>query len=214
MRVCYLVLLRVFCCKAIIWKKLFLLTEIILITGCATIPPINHEFKSRETYQVPNSLIWEPVSSFLVNNVAPIEVTDKESGKLITGTFKVPYEGFQYYSKYTDCGELAGLLVFREILGEFEISISESAIDTTVVEISPHYRAALWFANSFKGWVPCQSRGYVEKMLFDELNLKLENYKKTAAKKSNEEKTECSQILPSFRDDAFKKLLRGTTSLT
>jgi len=102
-------------------------------------------------------------------------VHDRKSGFLITKEFNVPYEGFQYKSIYADCGQLAGLYVYNEIIGQYELLISESEDNSTTLRIIPHYRASLWLGKSFKGWIQCQSRGYVENLLIGEIKEYIQN---------------------------------------
>ena len=112
-------------------------------------------------------------SNFLEAEVSAIDTADKKSGYLKTKEFTVPYNGFQYQSKYADCGKLGGLNVYHEIIGYYEIFITESDEKKTTVRTLPHYRASLWSGKDFKGWVPCESRGYVEQLLMDDLRAKI-----------------------------------------
>ena len=171
-----------FVLKAKSGKKVFLFILIVILTGCATLPPLQHEIQTEETYPVLYDDLWEPMSSFFVNRVAAVETVDKESGILKTKEFSVPYESFRYRSEYTDCGAPGGLYVYRHIIGHFELRVSETEEDFILVKISPHYRASLWLGNSFEGWVTCQSKGYVEKLLFDDLRLKLKDSPKVKAR--------------------------------
>jgi hypothetical protein len=142
---------------------------LILVTGCASVLPMKHEFKSHETFPIPFNDVWKLSSNFLETKVSAIDTADKKTGFLKTKEFTVPYSGFQYQSKYADCGKLGGLNVYHEIVGYYEIFISESDENRTTVRTVPHYRASLWSGKEFKGWVPCQSRGYVEQLLIDDL---------------------------------------------
>ncbi len=150
-------------------KRLPYIVVLILVTGCVTIPPTKHEYKSHENFPVSLNKVWNLSSNFLAEKVAAIDTADKKSGFLKTKEFNVPYEGFQYKSIYADCGELAGLYVYRKIIGHYDIFISESEDNRTTLRTFPHYRASLWLENNFKGWVQCQSRGYVEKLLINNI---------------------------------------------
>jgi hypothetical protein len=150
-------------------KRVPLLIVLILVTGCATILPMKHDYKSQENFPVPFNKVWNLSNNFLARNVSAIETADRKPGFLLTKEFNVPYEGFQYKSIYADCGQLAGLYVYHEIIGYYELYISESADNKTTLRIMPHYRASLWLGKSFKGWIQCQSRGYVEKLLIDDI---------------------------------------------
>jgi hypothetical protein len=146
---------------------------LILVTGCVTTLPMKHEIKSHETFPIPFNDIWKLSSNFLETEVSAIETADKKAGFIKTEEFNVPYEDFQYQSKYTDCGKLGGLNVYHEIVGYYEIFISESDENRTTVRTVPHYRASLWSGKKFKGWVTCQSRGYVEQLLIDDVRAKI-----------------------------------------
>jgi hypothetical protein len=148
----------------------------ILVTGCLSALPLKHEYKSYENFPVPLNEVWELSSNFLEENVSAIDTADKQSGFLKTKEFNVPYSGFQYQSEYADCGKLGGLYTYHKIVGHYEIFISESKENRTVVSTIPHYRASLWLGKSFKGWIPCQSRGHVEQLLMDYLRTKNKEY--------------------------------------
>jgi hypothetical protein len=147
---------------------------LILVTGCVTTLPMKHEIKSHETFPIPFNDIWKLSSNFLETKVSAIETADINTGFLKTKEFTVPYNGFEYQSKYADCGKLGGLYVYHEIIGYYEIFISESDENRTTVRTIPYYRASLWYGKKFKGWVPCQSRGYVEQLLIDDLRTQIE----------------------------------------
>ncbi len=203
-------------------NKIILFSLLILLTGCATIPPVQQVIQSEETFPVPYDAVWEPLQSFFASGVTSVESTDKEIGLLTTKEFTVPYEGYKYRSKYVDCGELAGLTVYRKMIGKYDIFISKLEGKKVSVKADANYRAALYSGTEFKGWVTCQSRGYIEKLLFDDLRAKLKDYKETAPQDQTIEaeavqkpevrhsqtlvESTCAHILPSFRDDVFKKL--------
>ncbi len=150
-------------------NKLAYFIVFILVTGCATILPMNHEFKSHENFPAPYNKVWNLSNNFLSKKVSPIKTEDIKSGFLETKEFKVSYEGFQYKSKYADCGQLAGLYVYHEIVGQYQIYISELAANRTTLRIVPNYRASLWLGKSFKGWVQCESRGHIENLLISDI---------------------------------------------
>lgn len=198
-------------------KRLFLLSILLIVTGCATLPPIKHKIKTRETYTANYEKLWEQTNDSVKNVIAEIEVADEKTGVIRTKEFKAPYEGFQYVSKYADCGEPGGLYVYRGIIGYFDISISEIDGNKVYVEANAHYRAPMWLGNSFKGMVVCQSRGHLEGLLFDdlriyvsELNEKPEDQEYSEpdlSQASQKEKSECINILPPFRQDLFRRIL-------
>jgi hypothetical protein len=135
----------------------------ILVTGCVTALPVKHEYKSREIFPVPFNEIWD-----------------------------VPQSGFQYQSEYTDCGNLGGFYTYHKIVGYFEIFISETEDNSTSVRTIPHYHASLWLGKSFKGWIPCQSKGYIEQLFMDELRAEINKIrikKALDSQKSDEEST-------------------------
>ncbi len=203
-------------------KKIILFSLLVLITGCATIPPVQQVIQSEETFLVPYDAVWDPIQSFFATGVTSVESTDKEIGLLTTKEFTVPYEGFKYRSKYVDCGELAGLTVYRKMIGKYDIFISKLEGKKVSVKADANYRAALYSGTEFKGWVTCQSRGYIEKLLFDDLRAKLKDYKEAVPQDQTIEveavqKPEvtqpqtrvvstCVHILPPFRNDVFDKL--------
>ncbi len=157
-----------------ILKRLPYFIVLIFVTGCVSALPMKHKYKSHENFSVPFNEIWKLSNNIIEERVSAIDVVDIKSGFLKTEEFNVPYEGFQYQSKYADCGKLGGLYVYHRIIGYYEIFISESEDNRTVVSTIPHYRASLWLGNSFKGWVPCQSKGYVEQLLLDDLRAKIQ----------------------------------------
>ncbi len=157
-------------------KRLPYCIVFILVTGCVSALPMKHEYKSADNFPVPLNEVWELSSNFLEENVSAIDTADKQSGFLKTKEFNVPHSGFQYHSEYADCGKLGGLYTYHKIVGHFEIFISESEENRTVVSTIPHYRASLWLGKSFKGWIPCQSRGHVEQLLMDYLETKNKEY--------------------------------------
>ncbi|UCH82332.1 MAG: SPOR domain-containing protein [Nitrospiraceae bacterium] len=150
-------------------KKVLFIVITLLVTGCVSALPMKHEYKSREIFPLPFDQVWTLSSNFLEKNVSPVKIADKKSGLLESREFKVPYYGFQYASEYTDCGKLGSLYVYHEIIGHYEIFISELDENRTSVRIIPDYRASLWLGKSFKGWVNCRSRGYVEQSFVDNL---------------------------------------------
>lgn len=167
---------RVDICKMInrILKGIPFIVLCAMVTACVTALPMKHEYKAREDFPVPKNEVWKLVSTFLLDSFYAINTVDQKSGYLKTEEFNVPYEGFQYKSEHADCGQLGGLHVYRKMIGYYEIFISSPDENSTVVRIVPYYRASLWSGNSFKGWVPCQSRGYVEKLLINDLWAKIE----------------------------------------
>lgn len=201
-------------------KKLFLLSVLLIVTGCATLPPIKHKIKTKEIYTAPYDKLWE-LANDSVSIVAAIEEADKKSGVIRTKEFKTPYEGFQYVSKYADCGEPGGMYVYRGIIGYFEISISEIDGNKVSVEANVHYHAPMWFGKSFKGTVVCQSRGHLEKQLFEDLRMYLSEFKRYQAENpedqedsepglsqvSQKDKSDCINILPTHRQDLFRRIL-------
>jgi hypothetical protein len=201
-------------------KTLFILSILLIVTGCATLPPIKHKIKTKETYTAPYDKFWE-LANDSVSIIAAIEKADKKSGVIRTKEFNVPYEGFQYISKYADCGEPGGMYVYRGIIGYFDISISEIDGNKVKFEANAHYRAPLWFGKSFKGMVVCQSRGHLERQLFKDLRMYVSEFKKSEAEKPEDqedsapelsqayqkEKSECINILPTLRQDLFRRIL-------
>ena len=164
----------------------------ILVTGCVTSLPMKHEYKSREIFPVPFNEIWELSSNFLEENVAAIDTADKKSGFLKTKEFDVPQSGFQYQSEYADCGNLGGLYTYHKIIGYYEIFISETEENSTAVRTIPHYHASLWLGKSFKGWIPCQSKGNIEQLFMDELRAEIKKLRIKKAldhKRSDKEST-------------------------
>ncbi len=153
-------------------KKAPYIVVIVFMTGCVTALPMKHEYTSRETLPLPFDDVWELSSNFLEQNVSAIDTADKKSGYIITKEFNVPYNGFQYQSEYADCGQLGSLYVYHEIVGNYEIFISPLEDNRSSIRIIPDYRASLWIGKSFKGWVPCQSRGYFEQLLVNDLRTK------------------------------------------
>ena len=199
-------------------KRLFLLSILLIVTGCATLPPIKHKIKTRETYTATYEKLWELANDSVKSVIAEIEKADKKTGVIRTKEFKAPYKGFQYISKYADCGEPGGLYVYRSIIGYFDISVSEIDGNKVSVQANAHYRAPMWLGNSFKGMVVCQSKGHLEKLLFKDLRTYLKDFKKNDAENpeesepelsqaSQKEKSECINILPPLRQDLFRRIL-------
>ncbi len=155
-------------------KKVHYFIILMLVSGCVTAPPMTHEYRSNDNFPIPFNEAWELSNNFLTENVSAIDTADRKSGYIKTEEFNVPYEGFQYQSEYADCGTLGGLYVYHKIIGYYEIFIYESETNLTVVSAIPHYRASLWLGKSFKGWVPCRSRGYIEQLLMDDLGAKMQ----------------------------------------
>ncbi len=155
-------------------KRFLYFIVFILVTGCVTALPMKHVYKSQEIFPVPFNEIWEVSNNFLEENVAAIDTADKKSGFLKTKEFDVPQSGFQYQSEYADCGNLGGLYTYHKIVGYYEIFISETEENSTAVRIIPHYHGSLWLGKSFKGWIPCQSKGYVEQLLMDDVRAKVQ----------------------------------------
>ncbi len=147
---------------------------LILVTGCVTAVPVKHEIKTHEHFPVPFNTIWSLSTDFLETKVADIETADKKSGFIKTAEFNVPHEGFQYQSKYADCGKLGGLYVYHDIIGFYEIYISELDANSSMVSTIANFRASLWLGNKFKGWIPCQSRGYIEQLFKDDVRAKIQ----------------------------------------
>ncbi|UCH80561.1 MAG: tetratricopeptide repeat protein [Nitrospiraceae bacterium] len=141
---------------------------------------MKHEFTSHETFPIPQNEIWTWSIDFLEGRVSTIDAADKDQGILKTKEFNVPYKGFQFQSIYADCGKPGGLNVFREIIGYYEIFIAESLDSRTTIRTVPHYRASLWAGNNFKGWISCESRGYLEQLLIDDLRAKIKKFYPTA----------------------------------
>ncbi len=176
-------------------KRLFLLSILLIVAGCATLPPIKHEIKTRETYTATYEKFWEQANESVKGVIAEIEKADKKTGVIRTKEFKTPYEGFQYISEFADCGEPGGLYVYRDIIGYFDISISEIEENKVYLQANAHYHAPMWFGNSFKGMVVCQSRGYLEKLLFDHVHRFLcKLYNDTTIRVSR--LATCSVVLP------------------
>jgi hypothetical protein len=204
-------------------KKLFLLAVLLLGSGCITLPPIQHEIKTESVYPVRHEEVWELVNESVKRNIAAVEKADKKSGLIRTKKFKVPYRGFQYVSKYADCGEPGGLYVYHEIIGYFDIIISETDVNEVSVKVIAHYSAPMWFGSSFKGIVTCHSRGYVERLLFEDLRLSFEDIQYAAQEPEDEEVrepeisrapkkeiSECINVLPPLRQDLFKRILKDS----
>ena len=151
-------------------RKLFLLAIFILIMGCATVPPLIRDIKSQQIAKANYNRVWLPVNNFFSERDIPIKSISMEAASLETEAIKIPYEGFAYESDYCDCGTLGGIYVYREILGTFNVTIKGINKNTTDVTIKADYRAALWAGNTFRGWVRCQSKGFVEKAFFNKLS--------------------------------------------
>lgn len=202
-------------------KKLFFLAVLLLGAGCITLPPIQHKIKTGTVYSVPYEKIWEMAGESVIRKIAEVEKSDKQSGLIRTKEFKVPYKGFQYVSEYADCGEPGGLYVYREIIGYFDIIISEKAANKVSVKAIAHYRAPMWLGSKFKGIVTCQSKGLVERRLFEDIQLSFKDNKKYKAwepegeevrepeisRASKKEISECINILPPLRHDLFRRIL-------
>jgi hypothetical protein len=152
-------------------RKLFVLSIFILIMGCATVPPVIRDIESKQITKANYNRVWLPVNKFFDERDIPIKSISMEEGSLETEAIKIPYEGFAYESDYCDCGALGGIYVYREILGTFNVTIKGITKSTTTVTMKADYRAALWAGNTFRGWVMCQSKGFVEEAFFQKLNL-------------------------------------------
>jgi len=155
---------------ASIMRKLFQLSIFILVLGCATLPPLIQDVESIQQVKANFNRVWVPVNNFFSERNIPVKSVSMEAGSLETEAIKIPYESFAYKSDYCDCGTLGGIYVYREILGTFHVSIKGINKSTTAVTITADYRAALWEGNTFKGWVRCQSKGFVEKTFFQMLS--------------------------------------------
>ncbi len=153
-------------------KRMLHIVVFILAASCVTAVPAKHDFKTHEHFPIPFNERWSMSTDFLETNVADIKTADKKAGFIKTAEFNVPHEGSQYQSKYADCGKLDGLYVYHDIIGFYEIYISEWDKNSSVVSTIPNFRASLWLGNEFKGWVPCQSRGYVEQLFIDDVRAK------------------------------------------
>jgi hypothetical protein len=202
-------------------NKLCLLSVLLIVTGCITLPPIQHEIKTETVYRVPYGRIWEWANESVAKKIAEIENADKKSGHIRTKKFKAPYKGFQYISEFADCGEPGGLYVYREITGYVDIIISDKDVNEVFVKVIAHYSAPMWLGSNFKGTVTCQSKGHVEKLLFEDLQLLVKDNKKynvqepgdeevselEVSRASRKEISECINILPLLRHDLFRRIL-------
>ncbi|MBI5055788.1 MAG: hypothetical protein HZB61_04140 [Nitrospirae bacterium] len=164
-------------------NRLYIVTVFLLISGCVTVPPIQHDLQAEEKYAAVYGDVWQLVTGFLSDENISVKTGNKESGAILTSEVEVPYEGFQYVSDYCDCGRLGGLYVYHEIKGEYKIQISRLAEKVAAIRIDSRYRASLWLGEDFVGWVPCESKGYFEKKLFEQLTSKFKTYQEEKDKK-------------------------------
>jgi hypothetical protein len=98
-----------------------------------------------------------------------------------------------------------GIYVYREILDTFHVSIKGIDKSTTAVTITADYRAALWDGNTFKGWVRCQSKGFVEKTFFQMLS----SFFKVKPAETDQPNDNGERRTVSTRNTLIKKRLRG-----
>jgi len=159
-------------------KKICLLVLILLLTGCATVPPAKHDFQSGKIYKKPYDDVWKHAALFFKDRDIPLKTIEKASGTIVTEEMKIPYRGFLYESDYCDCGRLSGLYVYHEILGKFSIIVKKLAGAKTSVQVNANYKASKWLGKNFKGWVICESKGHAEKILLEHLDSALEGQEK------------------------------------
>jgi uncharacterized protein YceK len=180
--------------KALVFSVAFYIT--LTLSGCSTTPPLKHDFQSMDVFEAPFDIVWQAMKGFFEDRDIPLMTVEKDSGTIVTEELKIPYEGFNYYSKYCDCGTLGGLYVYREMIGKIYVSVVKQDDEHTFVKVSTNYRASKWLRDNFKGWVVCESRGYAEGTVLGFIKAEVEKFKKKKEKPESGERPFPGGLLP------------------
>lgn len=144
--------------------------------GCASFPPPKETIPNSRIYEYGYNDVWESVLATLSELNIPVKSMEKESGNIVAEDETIElrqYELGRYDSIYCFCGSPERYHVFKELAGEYTISVSRETDVRTSVNIDASFRASQYSAERFTGRSPCLSKGIFEPIFLERLDSQL-----------------------------------------
>ena len=133
------------------------LLVVILVAGCAPIPPETYEFDPLTVVNADYDAVWDAVVEFFVLSGLLVEVVEKESGLIVTSWMNASrFRSGPEDRTYCDCGSPHGLdpdAVWTR--GKFTILVKPAAGGETELRVTCLYQQK-------GGFGQCSSTGYLE----------------------------------------------------
>ncbi len=149
------------------------MAAVLLAAGCASFPPPKETIPGSRTYGYAYNDVWESVLATLSDLSIPVKTMEKEAGHVVAEDNTIElrqYELGRYDSRYCFCGSPDQHHFFRELVGEYTISISRETDTRTSVAIDTSFRASQYSGERFTGRSPCLSKGIFEPMFLERLD--------------------------------------------
>ena len=149
---------------------------LVSLVGCATTPPEQQPIPLRdsEVFVSPFPKVWSALIATLAEQAYPIEAIEKESG-VVTTRF-VTFTGGKVDAQIDALAVKPTEPLATWMSGRYTLSIFVGKTDslTTTVKVTSHIEAFVKpFMVDVPDWVVCQSKGVIEKRLFDAIKDKL-----------------------------------------
>ena len=160
--------------RFVVWAKVGL--ALVILVGCATTPPVqpNTPLRDTEVFASPFPKVWSALIATLAEQAYPIEVIEKESG-VVTTRF-VTFTGGKTDAQIDAVAVKPNYPLATWESGKYTLSIFVAKTNslTTTVKVTSHIEALVKpFMVDVPNWVGCDSKGVMEKRLFDVIKEKL-----------------------------------------
>jgi hypothetical protein len=150
-------------------------SALVFMVGCATTPPETlPPLRDSEVFVSPFPKVWSALIATLAEQAYPIEAIEKESG-VVTTRF-VTFTGGKVDAEIDALAVKPSAPLATWMSGRYTLSIFVGKTDslTTTVKVTSHIEAFVKpLMADVPNWVVCQSKGVIEKRLFDAIKDKL-----------------------------------------
>ncbi|MBK5095656.1 MAG: hypothetical protein JJE32_08255 [Deltaproteobacteria bacterium] len=150
------------------------------LAGCATYPPPKETVPNSRNYGSSYSDVWDSVLAALSERNIQVQSMDKETGSIVAedGTIELrQFELGRYDSTVCFCGRPEQYHFFRELVGEYTISVVRGNQVQTTVKIDASFRASVQSGDRVTGWHPCLTKGAFEPFFLEQVESQLANRK-------------------------------------
>lgn len=147
-------------------RYLTLVLALVVLAGCASVPPRIHNFESSRTFNTDYDTTWGKLVSFFGRNNIPIKNLEKVSG-IIVAEKEMFYAPAAYVPPNgLDCGLPGGLALRVGYQLDFNV-LARKIEDRTELVVNVFGKQARRIGDNPIYWSECLSTGYLEKAIFD-----------------------------------------------
>jgi len=148
--------------------KILCFVVMFFLCGCATTSSVSDTEPIQNTFEInkPFNSVWKAIVATFAEHSYPIKAIEKDSG-LITTDFIVFADGIMADDEIKGISKRPSLFMGTWTGGRYTISIYAQQIDSkiTKIKITPHIEA--YESNLSNSWHTCNSKGVLEKEIYD-----------------------------------------------